>query len=95
MEFPLPNWVFDAPNGLEREQAIDRFLLHLASLYASRECTIRVLSELIDINYQTLKTQAHGSRLQRIPLTTCEKLEELLGPQFRRHRLRETRRLVG
>lgn len=92
MIFPLPNWVLDVPEGPEKERAVDRFLLQLACVYASRRGSVRILSELIDVNYQTLKSQISG-QTNRVPYTTCTKVEQLLGPSFQRHDIRK--RLVG
>jgi hypothetical protein len=87
MVFPLPNWLVEMPSGPEKERALDRFILQLACIYASREGRIRILAELIDVNYQTLKSQMSDPRLQGVSARTYLKIEQLLGPSFARPRL--------
>jgi hypothetical protein len=82
MKLILPNWVTDAPDALERARATDRFFLQLACIYASREGNIRILADLLGVNYQTLKSQISNCKTHRVPAETFDKIENLLGADF-------------
>jgi hypothetical protein len=86
MAFPLPKWVTDLPEGRDRERAKDRFFIQLASVYASPKCNIRTLSDLIRVNYQTLKSNISNCKNQFVPFETFERIEQLLNADFFPHR---------
>lgn len=86
MIFPYPKWVLEIPPGELQERAKERFLLHIACVYASRQGNIRALSDLIGIKYQTLKSQARGSSHHPVSEKTFDRISLLLGPSFTQFR---------
>jgi hypothetical protein len=56
-EIQLPPWLKNMPEGHEKDACINRFFIRLAALYATPEGTLLALANLIDINYQTLRSQ--------------------------------------
>lgn len=84
MSFPIPNWINEIPPGLEKERALDRFIIQLACVYASKRGSIRSLADLLGANYQTLKSQVSDCKSHRIPPETFDDIYELLGPKFKR-----------
>jgi hypothetical protein len=84
MKIPLPDWVIALPDGPEKERAIDRFFLQIVCAYASREGNIRVLADLLDVNYQTLKSQVSNCKTHSLSWGVIQKIETLLGATFRR-----------
>lgn len=91
MDFPLPKWLLEMPDGPEKERAFDKFLLQLACIYTSREGRIYILADAIGVNYTTLKSQIADARLRRVPETTWRRVARLLGPNFVPAESRRTR----
>lgn len=68
------------PDGQAKSRARNRFYIRLAALYASERGTLTVLSRLIGININTLKSQTI-SKVQASP-ETKEGIRRILGNDF-------------
>jgi hypothetical protein len=54
----LPEWLEAVPDGPAKTRATKRFYMKLISLYATENVTLADLADLLDMNYQTLKSQS-------------------------------------
>jgi hypothetical protein len=72
----FPRWVEKAP-AAEKSAARQRFLLHLAAVYASPSGSLRELSGLLGYNPATLSV--YVTRPEPIPPKVAIGLENLLG----------------
>lgn len=55
--FPLPKWLSDMPDGQRKRQALNRFYLRLAILYATQGGRAYQLAELLNIHPKTFNSQ--------------------------------------
>lgn len=62
MTMPYPLWIARMPNGPQKLRRMNRFRLKLAALYASPDGSLAELARLIDVNYDTLKSQVQSER---------------------------------
>ncbi len=59
-----PKWLEMMPDGPRKARAEKRFYMKLASLYASENGSLSALANLLDLNYQTLRSQIRHIPLQ-------------------------------
>lgn len=76
----LPRWINEMPDGVEKNAYLNRFYIRLAALYASKDGTLADLSDLIGVNYNSLKSQALS--ICRASHNTKEGIRKLLGDDF-------------
>jgi len=81
---PFPKWILELPEGVEKDRAIDAFLIQLGGIYASRirRKQIQILADTIGINYSTLKSQLNDRRIVYVPQKTFDRIERVMGIQI-------------
>lgn len=78
---PYPKWIEKMPDGDSKIREQNRFRIKLAALYASPRGTLRELAGLIDVHYETLKSQVQSIRCLASE-ETKEGIDYILGPAF-------------
>jgi hypothetical protein len=76
----LPPWLKQMPPGRAKDEHLNRFYIRLAALYASERGTLFELAVLIDVNYDTLKSQTQSKC--RASRDTKNGIRRLLGDDF-------------
>lgn len=63
MDLPnFPQWVLDAPSGIERAKAEHRFLVLLVELYSGSTRDISRVAKMLDITTTNLRSRISASR---------------------------------
>lgn len=78
--FPIPTWLEKVPES-DKPLAMQRFLLRIAALYASRDGDLGYLAELTGKSKSALLNYT-GPRGTIIPVMTAKKIEELVGREI-------------
>lgn len=81
MTMPYPAWITKLPNGPQKLRKMNRFRLRLAALYAHPDGSLCQLSRLINVNYDTLKSQTISDRCLSSPATK-DGIRRILGTEF-------------